>query len=99
MGAGVPVAEPRGVPISCAAISHVFQIDLKLVLTDSHNTPARTKIVAKYLYYVNRTDIPIGTGCFIANCPCSLSDNALQEYGKTTSQAPVRLIRFVALIV
>jgi len=38
------------------------EVDIKLVLTESHNTPARTKVAAKFLQLIGRTDIPIGTG-------------------------------------
>ncbi|MEW6235002.1 MAG: nucleoside hydrolase [Candidatus Omnitrophota bacterium] len=38
------------------------ELDLKMVVTDSHNTAARAKIVAKFLESVSRDDIPIGIG-------------------------------------
>eukprot|EP01118_Nematostelium_gracile_P007196 TRINITY_DN2329_c0_g1_i1.p1 TRINITY_DN2329_c0_g1~~TRINITY_DN2329_c0_g1_i1.p1 ORF type:complete len:332 (-),score=59.90 TRINITY_DN2329_c0_g1_i1:41-1036(-) len=47
------------------ALSFLLQhpdVDLKLVLTDSHNTPARAQVVAKFLTTVQRTDVPIGIG-------------------------------------
>lgn len=47
------------------AISYLLQkpsIDIKLILTESHDTPERTKLLAKFLTVIGRTDIPIGTG-------------------------------------
>lgn len=38
------------------------ELDLKLIVTDYGNTPERTRLVAKILQRVGRTDIPIGTG-------------------------------------
>lgn len=38
------------------------ELDLKLVVTDSHDTTARAKIVAKFLETVQRTDVAIGVG-------------------------------------
>ncbi len=38
------------------------ELDLKLVVTDSHDTVEKAKIVAKFLEKVGRTDIPIGIG-------------------------------------
>ncbi len=38
------------------------QLDVKLIVTDYGNTPERTRLVAKILQRVGRTDIPIGTG-------------------------------------
>jgi len=38
------------------------ELDLKLVVTDSHNTEGKTRIVAKFLERVGRTDVPVGTG-------------------------------------
>ncbi len=38
------------------------ELDLKLVVTDSHNTVGRAKIVAKFLESVGRADIPVGIG-------------------------------------
>jgi len=37
-------------------------IDVKLVVTETHNTWERTKYLAKYLDTVKRTDVPIGIG-------------------------------------
>ena len=38
------------------------QLDLKLIVTSTHDTEAKTRLVAKILERVGRTDIPIGTG-------------------------------------
>lgn len=38
------------------------EVDLKLVVTDSHNTVGKAKIVAKFLERVGRPDIPVGIG-------------------------------------
>ncbi len=38
------------------------QVDLKLIVTASDDTPKKTRLVAKLLEHMGRTDIPIGTG-------------------------------------
>lgn len=38
------------------------ELDVKLIVTDYGNTPERTRLVAKILERLGRTDIPIGTG-------------------------------------
>jgi inosine-uridine nucleoside N-ribohydrolase len=38
------------------------ELDLKLIVTAAHDTPAKTRLVAKILERMGRTDIPIGTG-------------------------------------
>lgn len=38
------------------------ELDVRLIVTDYGNTPERTRLVAKILQEVGRTDIPIGTG-------------------------------------
>lgn len=38
------------------------EVDVKLIVTETHDTPARTKILAKMLQFMNRTDVPIGMG-------------------------------------
>jgi len=40
------------------------ELDLKLVTTDTGETPYRAKIVAKFLQQVGRTDVPVGIGLF-----------------------------------
>jgi inosine-uridine nucleoside N-ribohydrolase len=48
------------------------QVDLKLVVTASDDTPKKTRLVAKILERIGRTDVPIGTGV-------KTSDNALHQ--------------------
>ena len=38
------------------------ELDVKLITTSSDNTPLKTKLVAKFLEIVGRSDIPIGIG-------------------------------------
>ncbi len=38
------------------------QVDMKLIVTAQDDTPAKTRLVAKILERMGRTDIPIGTG-------------------------------------
>jgi len=38
------------------------ELDVKLITTSTGNTPLKTKLVAKFLEIVGRTDIPIGIG-------------------------------------
>jgi len=38
------------------------ELDLKLVVTDSHDTRGKAKIVAKFLQQVGRSDVPVGIG-------------------------------------
>jgi len=45
------------------------QVDLRLIVTDYNNTPERTRLVAKILDTVGRTDIPIATGVQTGNDP------------------------------
>ncbi len=40
------------------------ELDLKLVTTDTGDTPYRAKIVAKFLERAGRTDVPVGVGLF-----------------------------------
>lgn len=47
-------------------------VDLKLIVTASDDTPTKTRLVAKILEYVARTDIPLGTGV-------KTSDNAIHQ--------------------
>lgn len=48
------------------------QVELKLIVTASDDTPTKTRLVAKMLEYVGRTDIPLGKG--VKN-----SDNAIHQ--------------------
>lgn len=50
----------------------VEEVDVKLIVTASDDTPTKTRLVAKILEYVGRTDIPLGTG--VKN-----SDNAIHQ--------------------
>ncbi|RPJ59688.1 MAG: nucleoside hydrolase [Acidobacteria bacterium] len=38
------------------------ELDLKMVVTDSHDVVGRARIVAKFLEQVGRTDVPVGIG-------------------------------------
>ncbi|MBN2312051.1 MAG: nucleoside hydrolase [Candidatus Hydrogenedentes bacterium] len=38
------------------------ELDLKLIVTASDDTPAKTRLVAKILERIGRTDLPLGTG-------------------------------------
>ena len=38
------------------------ELDLRMVVTDSHDTKGRAQIVAKFLHDVTRSDIPVGIG-------------------------------------
>ena len=48
------------------------QVDLKLVVTASDDTPKKTRLVAKILEAIGRTDVPLGTGV-------KTSDNAIHQ--------------------
>ena len=37
------------------------EVDVRLIVTDRDNTPAKTRLVAKILTRLDRTDVPIGT--------------------------------------
>lgn len=50
------------------------QLDLKLIVTDYGNTPERTRLTAKILERVGRTDIPIATGIKTGDAPLTVSD-------------------------
>ncbi len=50
------------------------QLDLKLIVTDYGNTPERTRLTAKILERVGRTDIPIATGVKTGDDPLTVSD-------------------------
>lgn len=38
------------------------ELDLKLVVTDSHDTLGKAKVAAKFLQHVGRSDVPVGIG-------------------------------------
>jgi inosine-uridine nucleoside N-ribohydrolase len=60
------------------------QLDLKLITTAFHNTPEKTRLVAKILDRVGRTEIPIGTGPKTGDNPLNqakwLGDYELKAY-------------------
>lgn len=60
------------------------ELDLKLVVTAFHDTPRKTRLVAKILDSVGRTDIPIGLGVRTAERPLHqeawLGDYSLNGY-------------------
>ena len=60
------------------------QLELKLVTTAFDNTPERTRLVAKILESVGRTDVPIGTGVKTSdrelNQAAWLGDYSLDNY-------------------
>ncbi|MGI6303108.1 MAG: nucleoside hydrolase [Verrucomicrobiota bacterium] len=73
------------------------QLDLKLVVTDYGNTPERTRLVAKILQRLGRTDVPIGTGIKTANNPHNqtrwVGDFDLEKYpGKVHADGVAALI-------
>lgn len=55
-------------------------VDIQLVLTATHNTPARTKLAAKFLTEVGRADVPLGLG---------LQQDSLTGPGTTAAAAVV----------
>lgn len=63
------------------------ELDLKLICTASDDTPAKTRLVAKILDRIGRTDIPIGTGPKTGDRPLHqaewLGDYSLDEYSGT----------------
>ncbi len=60
------------------------EIDLKLIVTASTDTPTKTRLVAKILESMGRTDIPIGTGVKTGSDPINqakwLGDYSLDQY-------------------
>jgi len=60
------------------------QVDLKLVVTASDDTPNKTRLLAKILDKAKRTDIPIGTGVKTSDNPLHqekwLGDYSLDRY-------------------
>ncbi|HRZ47444.1 MAG TPA: nucleoside hydrolase [Candidatus Paceibacterota bacterium] len=57
-----------------AMLLGMSQLDLKLIVTDYGNTPERTRLTAKILERVGRTDIPIATGIKTGDAPLTVSD-------------------------
>ncbi len=60
------------------------QVDLKLIVTGRDNTPCKTRLVAKIMQEMGRTDIPIGTGVKVTEDPINqqewLGDYQLDQY-------------------
>jgi len=77
------------------------QVDLKLVVTAWDDTEAKTRLVAKILERVGRTDIPVGTGLKTSDAALNqaqwLGDYDLAGYGGTVHedgvQAMVEMLR------
>ncbi len=70
------------------------QVDLKLVVTTTDNTEAKTRLVAKILERVGRTDVPIGTGIKENDRPLNqaqwVGDYSLDDYAGTVHQDGVQ---------
>ena len=60
------------------------QVDLKLIVTASDDTPARTRLAAKILERLGRTDVPVATGVKTSDNPQNqtlwLGDYDLDQY-------------------
>lgn len=77
------------------------KVDLQLVVTASDNTPAKTRLTAKILQAMGRTDVPLGTGKQTSENPINqeswLGDYDLKNYpGKVHAdgvQAMIDLLR------
>lgn len=77
------------------------RVDLQLIVTASDNTPVKTRLVAKILEGMGRTDVPLGTGKQTSEAPINqaqwLGDYALKDYpGKVVEdgvQAMIDLLR------
>jgi inosine-uridine nucleoside N-ribohydrolase len=63
------------------------EVDLKLIVTEVDNTPAKTQLVAKILERAGRTEIPIGTGLKTSDHPLNqlewIKDYDLSKYPGT----------------
>jgi len=73
------------------------QIDLKLVVTDFDDTPEKTRLTAKFLETVGRTDVPIGTGVKTSDRPLNQKD-WLQDYDLATYKGTIHEDGVQALI-
>ncbi|MFP4502966.1 MAG: nucleoside hydrolase [Candidatus Hydrogenedentota bacterium] len=71
----------------CMMLGLPGEIDLKLVVTAAHDTPSKTRLVAKMLDTLGRTEIPIGTGVKTADKPINqakwLGGYSLDQYAGT----------------
>ncbi len=60
------------------------EINPKLIVTAAHNTPLKTRLVAKILESIGRTDVPLGIGKKTADKPINqaewLGDYSLNDY-------------------
>ncbi len=77
------------------------EISLKLIVTASDDTPAKTRLVAKILERVGRADIPIGTGAKTSDHPLNqaawLGDYQLKDYGGEVHEDGIQaMIDFIA---
>ena len=70
------------------------QVDVKLIVTASDDTPVKTRLVGKILEYVGRTDIPIGMGVKTSENAIHqtqwLDDYSLEKYPGTVHQDGVQ---------
>jgi len=66
------------------------QVDLKLVVTAFRDTERKTRLVAKILERMGRTDVPVGTGVKTEEGPLNqekwLGDYSLANYGGTVHE-------------
>ncbi|MBI5093434.1 MAG: nucleoside hydrolase [Candidatus Hydrogenedentes bacterium] len=75
-------------------------VDLKLIVTASDDTPTKTRLVAKILERAGRTDIPIGTGVKNSDNPINqkawLGDYDLKSYkGKVYEDGVAKMIEAI----
>lgn len=72
------------------------ELDLKLIVTASDNTPLKTRLVAKMLEAWGRTDIPLGTGKQTSENPIHqlawLGDYTLDKYPGTLMEDGVQAL-------
>ena len=75
------------------------QVDLRLVVTASDDTPTKTRLLAKILEKMGKTDIPIGTGVKNSDNPIHqaqwLGDYQLDTY---TSLSLLRLASAIFIV-
>lgn len=83
-----------------AMLLGMAELDVKLVVTATEDTPARTRLLAKMLSRLGRTDVAIGTGVKTGDGPLNqmswLGDYSLSEYeGKVHEDGVGEMIRVV----
>ncbi|MEI6521697.1 MAG: nucleoside hydrolase, partial [bacterium] len=61
------------------------EFDVKLVVSDTHNTEYRAKLIAKFLEVADRTDIPVGVGIKLDDVYESCSRYAQYDWVKDYS--------------